>query len=86
MLFTRKRGRRARGTRKVRRTGLTKTQVKTVKTIAKRTLLSMSEKKVFGVQEENQQLYHNKPYYVGNILSCKQGVKDDNGLTERDRS
>ena len=84
MPFTRKRGRRARGTRKVRRTGLTKTQVKTVKTIAKRTLLSMSEKKVFGVQAENQQLYHNKPYYVGNILSCKQGVKDDNGLTERD--
>ena len=84
MPFTRKRGRRARGTRKVRRKGLTKTQVKTVKSIAKKTLLSMSEKKVFGVQAENQQLYHNKPYYVGNILSCKQGVKDDNGLTARD--
>jgi len=68
MPFTRKRGRRARGTRKVRRSGLTKTQVKTVKTIAKKTLLSMSEKKVFGVIAENQQLFHNN--HIMLVISC----------------
>jgi len=64
--------------------GLSKTQAKTVRKIAKKTVMGLAETKVFGQQEENVQLFHNKPLYISNLLSCKQGVKDDNGLVDRD--
>ncbi len=83
MPFTRRKRALKKAKRRYRR-GLTRTQAKSVKAIAKNTLRSMSEKKVFGQQEENIQLYHNKAFYMPNLLSCKQGVKDDNGLTARD--
>ncbi len=83
MPFTRRK-RALRKAKRRHRRGLTRTQVKSVKAIAKNTLRNMSEKKVFGQQEENVQLYHNKALYLSNMLSNKQGVKDDNGLTARD--
>lgn len=66
--------------RKKRPKGLSKTQVKSVKAIAKTVAMSLPEKKVFGKLEENIQLFHNKPYYMSSILSCKQGVEDPNDL------
>lgn len=67
-----------------RNPGLSKTQAKSVRKIAKTTVMRMAETKVFGDDEENVQLYHNKPLYLSNLLACKQGVKDDNGLVAKD--
>ena len=67
--------------RKRKNKGLTKTQARSVKKIAKSVAMSIPEKKVFGFQEENIQLYHNKPDYTQSFLSCKQGTADDNSLT-----
>jgi len=64
--------------------GLSRVQAKTVRKIAKKTVMGLAETKVFGQQEENVQLFHNKALYISNLLSCKQGVKDDNGLVDRD--
>ena len=63
-----------------RRTGgiLTKKQVKAVKGIAKSVAMSIPERKVFGFREENQQLFHNKTFYLDKWLECKQGTADDN--------
>ena len=66
----------------VKRTkGLSKTQVKSVKKIAKKVAMSIPEKKTFGFQAENQQLIHNKTAYLNKWLACKQGVEDPNNLS-----
>jgi hypothetical protein len=69
--------------RRKRNKGLTKTQARTVKKIAKNVAMSIHEKKVFGFQEENVQLFHNKPLYVQSLLSNKQGLADANDLSTR---
>ncbi|AXH75921.1 MAG: putative capsid protein [Circoviridae sp.] len=67
--------------RRVKRNkGLTKTQAKTVKKIARSVAMSIPEKKTFGYQEENVQLYHNKALYLASWLKCKQGDQDPNNL------
>lgn len=60
-----------------RRKGLSKTQVKSVKAIAKSVSHAMCEKKTFIWMDENKALLHNKGDYVLNFLSCKQGVEDN---------
>lgn len=63
--------------------GLSTTQVKSVKKIAKSVAMSIPEKKKFGFAEENVQLYHNKTIYLGKWLNCKQGTADPNNLVDR---
>lgn len=60
--------------------GLSKAQVKSVKSIAKHTMMTLPEKKVFGFLNENIQLFHNKTDYSSNFLECKQGTADPNDL------
>jgi len=60
------------------RAPLSARQAKAVKKIAKATAMTIPEKKVFGRNEENSQLYHNKPFYVSSLLACKQGTFDAN--------
>lgn len=64
----------ARGSRGI----LTRNQVKAVKGIAKSVAMSLPERKVFGFRSENQQLFHNKTFYLDKWLECKQGTADDN--------
>lgn len=66
------------------RGGLTKTQKKQVKALARKTVSSMAEKKQFGFNAENQQLIHNKVAYLDNWLECKQGILDPNNQSSRD--
>ncbi len=61
--------------------GLSKTQAKTVRKIAKKTTLRLAETKVVGKQTENVQLFHNKPLYLANLLATQQGVEDPNNLS-----
>lgn len=56
--------------------GLSKTQAKTVRKIAKKTVMSAAETKHVGKTAENVQLFHNKPLYLSNLLSTSQGVLD----------
>lgn len=63
--------------------GLTKTQAKSVAKIAKQVAMTVPERKTFGFQEENRQLYHNKPDYLPSWLRCKQGTADPNDLTSQ---
>jgi len=65
-----------------RRLGLSRNQIKTVRAIAKEEAMTLPEKKVFGFQQENRQLYHNKTDYLAEFLSCKQGTADDNDLAQ----
>jgi len=60
------------------RTGLSRKQTSSVRRIAKKSMLSLSESinQVFIV--ENDQLYHNKSAYKINLLATKQGLVDDN--------
>lgn len=60
---------------------LTKRQQKGVTAIAKRVLRSQMETKVAGGSGENVQLFHNKPFYQGNMLYTTQGAADNNDLT-----
>lgn len=72
------------GARPKKRTkGLSKTQVKSVKRIARDVAMTIPEKKKFGFAEENLQLYHNKPVYLGKWLNCSQGTADPNDLSSR---
>lgn len=61
--------------------GLSKTQAKTVRKIAKKTVMSAAETKVVGKQAENVQLFHNKALYLSNLLATTQGVTDPNDLS-----
>lgn len=72
--------RRIRFTKKKKPLGLTKTQAKTVKKIARSVAMSIPERKTFGFAAENEQLLHNKPAYLSSWLKCKQGVTDPNNL------
>ncbi len=58
--------------------GLSKTQAKTVRKIAKKTVMGIAETKHVGKTAENVQLFHNKPLYLSNLLSTSQGVEDPN--------
>ena len=60
--------------------GLSKTQAKTVRKIAKKTVMKLAETKVVGKQTENVQLFHNKVLYVSNLLADTQGTADPNNL------
>lgn len=83
MADTSKPKRRVRIGRRMKKTpGLSKTQSKSVRKIAKSVVLRTAESKAFGFGEENIELYHNKPYYSSNWLSCKQGTADDNDRTQ----
>ncbi len=61
--------------------GLSKTQAKTVRKIAKKQVMKMAETKTVGKQTENVQLFHNKALYLQNLLATTQGVEDPNDLT-----
>jgi len=67
-----------------RRSGLTRNQTKSVKRIAKSTVLRVAETKAVGKQLPGsptvpaQALFHNKVFYLENILLTKQGVEDPN--------
>ena len=67
-----------------RRGGLTRNQQKTVRTIAKKTVLKIAETKAVGRQLPGspsvpaQALFHNKVFYLENLLATKQGVEDPN--------
>lgn len=63
---------------------LSETQAKQVKAITRKIVRGRSQKKVFGWQQENIELFHNKPYYVASFLKCKQGVADPNNLTNQE--
>lgn len=56
--------------------GLTQTQQKSVKKLAKEVAMKIPERKVFGFNGENIQLIHNKVSYLDNWLKCKQGITD----------
>lgn len=58
--------------------GLSKTQASSVRKIARKTALGLSETINSVNAEENLQLYHNKSYYVAKLLATKQGLLDDN--------
>lgn len=60
--------------------GLSKIQVKSVRDIARSTLRKTMEVKTTGGDGENIQLNHNEPKYNGNMISCQQGVADNNNL------
>jgi len=61
--------------------GLNKTQVKSVKAIARKEARKLPEVKTFGYETENIELYHNKAFYSPNWLACKQGVQDPDDLS-----
>ena len=67
----------------VKRTGLTKVQRKSVARIANKVAQGLCEKKHFTWLDENRQLLHNKGDYVTNLLSCKQGTKDDQSAASK---
>ncbi len=69
--------------RKSKRTSLTKAQRKEIRSIANNVAHAMPEKKRFGFQAENIQLFHNKPDYDAAWLSCKQGTADPENLQTR---
>ncbi len=83
MPYTRRKAKLARIKRKFRRRrkGLSNTQVKSVKAIAKTVSQAMCEKKSFIWQAENLTLLHNLGDYQHNFLSCGQGVADDESGT-----
>ncbi len=74
--MTKKRG-------KKKSSALTKAQRKAVKEIANTVAHAMPERKRFGFQAENIQLFHNKPDYDAAWLSCKQGTADPENLSTR---
>jgi len=67
--------------RKRKNPGLSKVQAKSVRQIAKKTVMGSAETKTVGKQTENVQLFHNKALYVQNLLATTQGIQDPNDLT-----
>jgi len=61
--------------------GLSKVQAKSVRKIAKKTVMGSAETKTVGKQTENVQLFHNKALYIQNLLATTQGIQDPNDLT-----
>jgi len=56
--------------------GLSKKQVKAVRTVTKQVLRKTMETKTVGKNAENIQLFHNKALYQGDLLNTGQGVED----------
>lgn len=72
--------------RKRPKSALSKKQTKDVKVITRSVLRGTMETKTVGKQAENEQLFHNKPYYKGGLLATTQGVADpDNQSTNAAR-
>ncbi len=67
-----------------RNPGLSKTQAKSVRKIAKKTVMGTAETKSVGKSQENVQLFHNKALYISNLLATTQGVKDPNDQSGND--
>ncbi len=67
-----------------RNPGLSKTQAKSVRKIAKKTVMGTAETKSVGKSNENVQLFHNKALYISNLLATTQGVKDPNDQSGND--
>lgn len=67
-----------------RNPGLSKTQAKSVRKIAKKTVMGTAETKSVGKSSENVQLFHNKALYIANLLATTQGVKDPNDQSGND--
>ncbi len=67
-----------------RNPGLSKTQAKSVRKIAKKTVMGTAETKSVGKSNENVQLFHNKALYIANLLATTQGVKDPNDQSGND--
>lgn len=67
-----------------RNPGLSKTQAKSVRKIAKKTVMGTAETKSVGKNNENVQLFHNKALYISNLLATTQGVKDPNDQSGND--
>lgn len=61
--------------------GLSRNQAKSVRRIARKTALGLTETINAVSVVENKQLFHNKPDYVGKLLATKQGLLDDNSST-----
>jgi hypothetical protein len=59
---------------------LSKKQEKGVRKVARQVLRKTMEVKVAGADGENVQLFHNKPFYQGNMLYTQQGVQDNEDL------
>ncbi len=60
------------------RSGLSRKQRTSVRKIARKTALGLSETINTTTLYENQQLIHNKSYYLKNLLKTSQGLLDDN--------
>lgn len=56
--------------------GLTQTQTKAVRAIARDIQRSSAEKKTVCIWNENRQLFHNKPDYIDSLLNTTQGLTD----------
>ncbi len=67
-----------------RNSGLSKTQAKSVRKIAKKTVMGTAETKSVAKNNENVQLFHNKALYISNLLATTQGVKDPNDQSGND--
>lgn len=61
--------------------GLSKTQARSVRKIAKKQVMRLAETKTVGKQTEDVELYHNKALYIQNLLATTQGVEDPNDLS-----
>ncbi len=59
-----------------KKSALSKSQTKDVKAITRSVLRSTMETKTVGKSAENVQLFHNKPFYQGELLATSQGVAD----------
>lgn len=57
---------------------------KAVRAIVRKEVRKLAERKNAGYIAENLQLYHNKPFYIQNLLACTQGVTDPNNLATND--
>ncbi len=73
-----------------RRGGLTRREAKAVASIAKKSVLQIAETKAVGKQLPGgpttpaQALFHNKVFYLDNLLATKQGVEDPNDYSSAD--
>lgn len=73
-----------------RRGGLTRREAKAVASIAKKSVLQIAETKAVGKQLPGgpttpaQALFHNKVFYLQNLLATKQGVEDPNDYSSAD--
>lgn len=74
---------------KLRVKGLTKTQASSVRKIAKNTTLRLCETKAVGTQLPGspttaaQALFHNQAFFLGELLSMKQGTADPNDYSSK---